>query len=287
MERSRWEERHRDGDPERTAERPVTPHGDALRLAAAIGNRGMCNLVQRRPARAFEALPPRALIQRTPAVAYAALNKRMPGMAIPLKAGKWKRPKWLRGHAQGAATMRAEVLARTNPALLIDGQPFYRCPICNIVSHSNGMSVEHAIDWTVYCAGSADLQELEERYHDLDNLYAAHGNCNSTKGTKDLFDWWRGATATNYVNDAEKLKTIKWAIEQTYQATGVDWLFEIDVAKRLQIVDQIANVAAQKASQNVFGHMMAASSFQSAIGGWQQMQGGGGSDSEEKMDYES
>ena len=72
------------------------------------------------------------------------------------------------------------------------------------------MSVDHLTDWRQACAAANDRQELEELYHEVNNLEAVHTNCNASKGQKDLFEWWKSALPAPYVDNAEVLKNLQW-----------------------------------------------------------------------------
>ena len=214
--------------------------------------------------------PPGSLLQRAPVAAYQVLAKWPPGTMIPKEDDgvTWKRPAWLRGANGAAMTVRMEALAAKTPYLVYDDQKFFRCHRCTKLGDANGMSVDHLTDWRQACAAANDRQELEELYHEVNNLEAVHTNCNASKGQKDLFEWWKSALPAPYVDNAEVLKNLQWGVEQVSIHWGIDWLYMVPENKRLSLVMQLVEVARKKQSQDVFVHMMEASKLKTMLDGW-------------------
>ena len=215
-------------------------------------------------------------VQLAPGPAYMALAPRPAGIAIPVDAnGRWVRPDWLRGQAHSAMTIRNEVAATRRPDMVAAGLNFYKCGLCGQLATLNGLSVDHSGDWRDWCAsrGAHDLQSLEQAYHDMTNLRLVHNNCNASKGTKDIFDWWKSNSAPVYVQ-AANLALIHGALDRIYRTMGVDWLYEIPEAARMKVVDGIIRQAELDAQGNVnaFEHLMGNGAIVSALGGWGQGQ---------------
>lgn len=204
-------------------------------------------------------------IQRAPPLAFTALAPWPGGTAIPLDHhGRWDRPAWLRGAQDGAYTMRLAMAATLPVALAYEGQNFYRCSLCGKLGDLNGMSVDHRTDWRQSVAGSADRQQLEYRYHDLDNLHLVHNNCNSSKSQRDLFDWWRANVARHYMDVAAQQRVMA-ALDRVFATTGIDWLYEIPEDRRGAAASAVIEQAAR---QNAMQHLMSNAKLLSAIGGW-------------------
>lgn len=206
-------------------------------------------------------------IQLAPGPAFSLLAPRAGGTAIPTDInGKWVRPAWLRGAPTGAMTIRNEKAATLTPAMTVGTINFYRCGLCGQAASLNGLSVDHASDWKVWCEGhgAVDLQTLETAYHDMDNLHLVHNNCNSSKQTKDVFDWWRHASSANYLDPTEH-KRIVDALQRIYQSTGVDWLYELEDGVRLQVLN---GIIFQATATDAFQHLMGNAKIASSLKTW-------------------
>jgi hypothetical protein len=130
------------------------------------------------------------------------------------------------------------------------------------------MSVDHLSDWRKAVAGATDLQEFEELYHEVRNLEVVHSNCNSSKGQKDLFDWWRSQLPRPYVDNDQKLANLRWGVGQVYRLWGIDWLYEVPEGKRLRLVTRLVDVGRADQTENALTHIMAASKLMTTLGGW-------------------
>lgn len=216
-------------------------------------------------------------IQFAPPGAFTALGVRLPGTAIPANHNGWIKPRWLRGADGGAMTMRNALLATKVPEMVVAGQAFYRCCLCGKLADSNGMAVDHATDWKEWCVmkGSADLQQLEYNFHDLDNLHVTHTNCNSSKSQEDLFAWWNSARAEPYMDPAT-LQTVRHTINRIFHLYGIDWLYEIPAERRIQVVNAIIEDALSK---DAFQKIMANGKIADQLG-WKGSHGDGGDDDE-------
>lgn len=281
----------------------VTPHsqrsagileiGNVLNLQQTVGNRAVSRLIARatkqelaRPSSTNSRTSRSAhqngcgcatcttgssvhrLIQRVPAVAFTALAPRAAGTAIPTDAnGKWIKPSWLRGAANAAFTMRTELAGYKAPDFVYNNQNFYKCPLCHKLGDLNGMGVDHVIDWAEFCAGAADLQQLEAKFHELDNIHLVHANCNSSKQTADLFTWWQGANMTNYMDPAVLIR-VRAAIERIYQTTGIDWLYEVPEGNRKMLLNALIKQAEAAIQQDASAYLMANGKIATATGYW-------------------
>lgn len=223
-------------------------------------------------------------IQFAPPGLFTALAPRQPGTMIPTDHNGWIKPRWLRGAPNGAMSMRNALLASKKPELEVEGQKFYRCCLCGKLADSNGMAVDHATDWKEWCEskGSADLQQLEYNFHDLDNLHVTHTNCNSSKSQDDLFDWWQSEKAVPYM-DEKILEKVRDTMDRIFLIYGIDWLYEIPMQKRIKVVDAIIEDALSK---NVFQKLMANAKLADQLG-WSVPEPKGGDDDDDPMSDEA
>lgn len=212
------------------------------------------------------------VIQRAAPPEFTNLGRLQAGTPIHQGAdGLLERPKWLRGELHGAHTMRLILASARTPDFTYEGQAFYRCGLCGKFGDLNGMHVDHRINWRDYVEGAADQQEFEERYHDLDNLHLVHSNCNSSKGSEDAFEWWRGSRSDPYV-DPLVLSRVRAALDRIWELTGIDWLFEIPESRRKTALDLVIEQALGEGKTNKLNankHLMANAKLLTAVGGWE------------------
>ena len=86
-----------------------------------------------------------------------------------------------------------------------------------------GAQAEHLTVWRHFAkrywdnnAPPTTLRELEDAHHEAFNIYAGHGGCNASKGTGDVFEWWRSANCDVYVDLGRRtrLRLILTALHQ-------------------------------------------------------------------------
>lgn len=244
-------------DPARSDDRPPPVLHRLRRVAGESGAAG-----------------PAAVIRRAPVASFNALGVYHPGTAIPAYYFH-PRPPWLRGQANSPATVRIDVAAHRrsmNVPSPIFGEPpvvAYQCVLCGRWSPIEQLSVDHVIDWQEYCDDAIqanDRQQFEQRYHDLENLHLVHNNCNASKNARELFSWWLARQPADPRFNPGAVARIHGALARLYALHGVDFVEEIPVAQRVQVVSGIV----QQSSVNAFEHLMGNARITTAMGGWDQ-----------------
>ena len=132
------------------------------------------------------------VVQRVVAPSYARKEPRAVNTPIPTTPnGKWKRPEWLRGERGAVTTLIGDLTqagkverSRENPSNIRD---VYTGAWVSII----GVSIDHMVDWEQFAEQHDvnDHQELEESYHEMDNLQVSGSRVNSGMVRTDPIEW--------------------------------------------------------------------------------------------------
>lgn len=135
------------------------------------------------------------VVQRVVAPSFARKRVRAPGTAIPTNAsGNWNRPDWLRGESDAVQTLIDDLIAAgkvrrspENPANIFD---VYTGTWVSII----GVSIDHIVDWAQFARrhGVVDYQQLEQTYHEMDNLLVSGSRVNSGMVQTDPLEYMAG-----------------------------------------------------------------------------------------------
>ena len=65
-----------------------------------------------------------------------------------------------------------------------------------------GVNIDHIIDWKAFAEqrGVTDLQELEEAYHEMNNLQVTASRTNSSNLKTDVLEWMAGPSHEEYMS---------------------------------------------------------------------------------------
>ena len=169
------------------------------------------------------------------------------GVRVDVNRHDCPRPAWRTGgNISAALIVRNEILYDFGNIQFLD-EALTKCGLCGGVLSVNGAHAEHLIDWKAFAQNldnpPTNMVGLEDSYHEALNLYAGHAGCNSSKGTNDVFDWWKSDNSIVYLGPETRNRVLQ-ILQQLYnRGGGINWLSVAPLEHRKNILFTIIRTA--------------------------------------------
>ncbi|MDQ3110194.1 MAG: hypothetical protein M3R17_09890 [Bacteroidota bacterium] len=195
-----------------------------------------------------------AVLQRVVAPSYANKKKRVDKKTeIP-----WKRPKWLRGEEDGMQTVLEDLInagkvarSKENKSYLLDGLTGTWVPM-------TGVNIDHIVDWSQFAKNQGvvdDLQELEEAYHEMDNLHITAARTNSSNSKTDILEWMVSPSHKKYMDQMENSggqeRIMSFLSEEVVNSNPFFELSDISESKRGKFIEHLGVIQNPREGMNM------------------------------------